>query len=120
MSDPSSLHDVPSRFRHLHRLMGAMRLMHDDADFKGCHYSVGLSNFTVMIPPKRANGDPVKGPLESAFLTRAMPLGLDTVIGSVKRKYQLLDEGHDALVCFDEVLKREGFDCIMRVQEFYS
>ena len=32
----------------------------------------------------------MKGPLESAFLTKAMPLGLDTVIGSVKRNYELL------------------------------
>ena len=105
---------------NLHRLMGALKLMHEDADFAGVHCSVGLSNFTVMLPPKRGDGSPVKGPLESAFLTRAMPLGLDMVIGSVKRKYQTLPEGHDALVCFDDVLQLEGFETIMRVQEFYS
>ena len=54
---------------------------------------MGLSNFTVMLPPKRADGSPVKGPLESAFLTKAMPLGLDMVIGSVKRNYELLAAG---------------------------
>ena len=46
-----------------------------------------------MLPAKRANGEPVKGPLESAFLTTAMPLGLDMVIGSVKRNYELLLAG---------------------------
>lgn len=105
---------------NIHRLMGALKLIHDDPQFKGVHASVGLSNFTVMLPPKRGDGSPVKGPLESAFLTRAMPLGLDMVIGSVKRKYELLDEGHPALACFDDALELEGFDVIMRVQEFYA
>lgn len=105
---------------NIQRLMGAMKLIAADADFKGVHASVGLSNFTVMLPPKRADGMSVKSTLESAFLTRAMPLGLDTVIGSVKRKYEILPEGHPALVCFDDVLALEGFDAIMRVQEFYA
>ncbi len=105
---------------NIHRLIGALQLIHADPQFEGIHASVGLSNFTVMLPPKRADGSPVKSPLESAFLTRAMPLGLDMVIGSVKRKYERLDDGHPALACFDEALKLEGFDVIMRVQAFYS
>lgn len=105
---------------NLKRLMDTLRLMHDDPDFKGIHVSVGLSNFTVMLPPKRADGMPVKSTLESAFLTRAMPLGLDMIIGSVKRQYERLPEGHDALKCFDDVLTLDGFDAIIRVQEFYS
>jgi len=105
---------------NIHRLMGALRLMRSDPAFAGVHVSVGLSNFTVMLPPKRADGSPVKTPLASAFLTRAMPLGLDMVIGSVKLPYALLPEGHPALQCFDDCLAAEGFDVLMRVQEFYS
>ena len=103
-----------------HRLIGAIRLIHGDPSLKGVHMSVGLSNFTVMISPKRADGSPTKGPLESAFLTLAMPLGLDHVIGSVKRKYELLPPDHPALVCLTDCLKLEGFEVIMRVQDFYS
>ncbi len=87
--------DSEGRF---HCLMGAIRLIHADPYLKGVHMSVGLSNFTVMLPPKRADGSPTKGPLESAFLTMAMPLGLDHVIGSVKRKYDLLPPDHPAMV----------------------
>jgi cobalamin-dependent methionine synthase I len=105
---------------NLKRLLGALKLIHDDKDFAGVHRSVGLSNFTVMLPPRRADGSPVKGPLESAFLTLAMPLGLDMIIGSMVRKYELLPPGHPALVCLQDVLKLEGFDTIERVQEFYS
>ena len=104
----------------IHRLMGAMALIHADSNLAGYHASVGLSNFTVMLPSKRDDGMNVKGTLESAFLTRAMPLGMDMVIGSVKRKYVWLEDDHPALQCFDEVLTLEGFDAIMRVQEFYS
>ena len=105
---------------NIHRLMGALKRMHDDSRFRGVHYSVGLSNFTVMLPSKRGNGQPTKGPLESAFLTMAMPLGLDMIIGSVKRKYELLPPDHDALVCLNDILKLEGFDVLMRVQEYYA
>jgi len=105
---------------NIQRLMGTIRLINEDPMFADIHMSVGLSNFTVMLPPKRGDGMSVKSTLESAFLTRAMPLGMDMVVGSVKRKYETLAEGHPALVCFDEVLQLEGFDTIMRVQEFYS
>ena len=105
---------------NLHRLIGALALIHADPAFAGVHASVGLSNFTVMLPAKRANGEPIKGPLESAFLTKAMPLGLDMVIGSVKRNYGLLPPDHPAMQCLEECLKLEGFDVLMRVREFYA
>jgi len=109
--------DSEGRF---HCLMGAINLIHADPDLKGVHMSVGLSNFSVMLPPKRADGSPTKGPLESAFLTLAVPLGMDHVIGSVKRKYELLAPDHPAMLCLNDCLKLEGFDVIMRVQEFYA
>ena len=105
---------------NIHRLMAALELIRADANFAGAHISVGLSNFTVMLPPKRADGSPLKGPLESALLTKAMPLGLDTIIGSVKRKYEVLPPGSPALVCLEDCLKATGFDVLMRVREFYA
>jgi cobalamin-dependent methionine synthase I len=98
----------------------SLALMHDDPALAGTHKSVGLSNFTVMLPPKKGDGSPVKGPLENAFLTLAMPLGLDFIIGSVKRNYQFLPEDHPALMCLRDVLGMDGYDCIMRVMEFYA
>ena len=109
--------DSEGRF---HCLMGAINLIHADPDLRGVHMSVGLSNFSVMLPPKRADGSPTKGPLESAFLTLAVPLGMDHVIGSVKRKYDLLPLDHPAMLCLNDCLKLEGFDVIMRVQEYYA
>ncbi len=105
---------------NLKRLMTAIEKIHCDPALAGIHMSVGLSNVTVMLPPKRADGSPLKGPLESALLTKAMPLGLDMVIGSVRRNYQRLGPDHPALVCLEECLKLGGLESIMRVREFYT
>jgi len=102
------------------RLINAMTLIHQDSDLAGVAMSVGLSNFTAMLPSKRGDGSPVKSPLESAFLTMAMPLGLNTIIGSVNRKYSLLTDGDPAMQCLRDVLKLEGVDIIMRVMMYFS
>jgi cobalamin-dependent methionine synthase I len=102
------------------RLMDAMALSHHDKDLDGVGMSVGLSNFSAMLPSKRSDGSPVKSPLESAFLTLAMPLGLNTIIGSVHRKYSLLKDDDPAMQCLKDVLKLEGVDAIMRVMMYYS
>jgi cobalamin-dependent methionine synthase I len=104
----------------LKRVLEALALIRDDPFFAGVHMSVGLSNFTVMLPSKRADGSPVKGPLESAFLTLAMPRGLDTIIGSTVRKYELLAAGHPALACLEDILGLEGYDTLVRLKEFYG
>lgn len=105
---------------NLARLIAAMELIHGDANLAGVHMSVGLSNFTVMLPPKTADGTPVKSSLESAFLTKAMPLGLDMVIGSVRRKYSILESDDPAMQCLEDCIKQSGFESIMRVRDFYS
>ncbi len=98
----------------------AMKLIHKDPILKGVHMSVGLSNFTQMLPQKRANGEFVKTPLESAFLTLAMPLGLDMSIASTKKKYRILSETNDALIALKEAIDLGGMEAIIRIQQFYS
>jgi cobalamin-dependent methionine synthase I len=104
----------------LKRVLDSLALIHDDPFFAGVHVSVGLSNFTVMLPSKTKGGSPVKGPLESAFLTLAMPRGLDTIIGSTLRKYEILPAGHPALCCLEDILKLEGVETLMRLKAFYG
>ncbi len=109
--------DCEGQFR---RVLDSLSLIHDDPFFAGVHLSVGLSNFTVMLPSKRKDGTPVKGPLESAFLTLAMPHGLDTIIGSTIRRYEILPGGHPALECLEDILKLEGLETLKRLKRFYS
>ena len=104
---------------NLPRLIESLRRIHANPEMAGVHASVGLSNFTVMLPSRKKDGSLVKSPLESAFLTRAMPLGLDHVIGSVKRNYQLLEEGDPALACVDQCIEKSGMEILMIVRKFY-
>jgi cobalamin-dependent methionine synthase I len=104
----------------LKRVLESLALIHADPFFAGVHMSVGLSNFTVMLPSKTKSGSPVKGPLESAFLTLAMPRGLDTIIGSTIRKYEILPAGHPALACLEDILQLEGYDTLVRLKDFYG
>lgn len=105
---------------NLKRLLEAMRLIHGDPDLKGVHASVGLSNFTVMLPQKTGEGLPLRSALESAFLTLAMPLGVDMIIGSMARRYEKLPRGHPALECLGDFVRMDGFDAILRLKDFYS
>lgn len=102
------------------RLMDALALIHQDRELAGINVSVGLSNFTAMLPSKKGDGSPVKSPLESAFLTMAMPLGLNTIIGSVKRQYALLANDDPAVQCLNDVLRLEGVEAVMRVMMYLS
>ena len=102
------------------RLMDAMALIHQDKELAGVNMSVGLSNFTAMLPSKRGDGSQVKGPLESAFLTMAMPMGLNTIIGSTKRQYSTVTDENPALQCLKDVLKLEGVEAVMRVMLYLS
>jgi len=81
---------------------------------------VGLSNFTAMLPLKRGDGSPVKGPLECAFLTMAMPMGLNMIIGSTRRQYSIVTDENAALQCLKDVLNLEGVEAVMRVMLFLS
>jgi len=98
----------------------AVQMIHDCEELKGCHMSVGLSNFSVQLPSRTADGNLVKTPLESAFLTLTNPIGMDHVIGSTKKKFKYLDADHRALQTVQDILKLDGFDRLMRIQEFYS
>jgi cobalamin-dependent methionine synthase I len=95
-------------------------LIGGDPQLKGCHMSVGLSNFTVQLPSKTQSGALVKTPLENAFLTLAVPRGLDYCVGNTKKKYEFLQPDHPAMKTLDEVLQLEGYDILMRVQDFYN
>ena len=109
--------DLKGNFK---RLMNTIQMIHQDSDLADINVSVGLSNFTAMLPSKKPDGSPVKGPLESAFLTMAMPMGLNTIIGSVKRRYALLPDDHPAMQCLNDVLKMDGVEAVMRVMSYFS
>jgi len=108
--------DTENRTR---RTVDSIRLISSDPAFRGCSFVLGISNFTHMLPSRRPSDNlPLRSALESALLTKLLPLGFNMVVGSVKRNYQLLPPDHPAMVCLEQVLQLDGFDTIMQVQNF--
>lgn len=100
--------------------LDGIRLINQDPEMRGVHFSVGISNFSTMLPQKRSDGTPVKIALENAFLTLAVPLGLDYCIGNVAKNYQLLDTTDPAYEALIEAIELGGLEAIMRIRKFYS
>lgn len=108
-------------------IMGMTRMAVDainkigsDENLKGIHMSVGLSNISVMLPSKAIDGSPLKTQIESAFLTLTVPKGLDTIIGTAGRNYELLPDDNLVMRGVREAIDLEGYDTILRIQEMYK
>lgn len=97
----------------------AIRLIGEDPDLQGLHMSVGLSNISIMLPPKGLDGRPIKARVESAFLNRTVPYGMDYIIGTPGRKYEQLPDDEFVQAKFDEAIAAGGFETVMCIQELY-
>jgi 5-methyltetrahydrofolate corrinoid/iron sulfur protein methyltransferase len=67
--------------------LDAMRRIRANANMKGVHLSVGLTNFSFGMPRE------IRESVESAYLTLAVDAGLDFVLGNPEKNLHLLD--HD-------------------------
>jgi hypothetical protein len=58
--------------------------------------------------------------LENAFLSLAVPLGLDHIIGNVAKDYRLLPAADPAYRALVEAIDAGGFESLMRIRKFYQ
>lgn len=98
----------------------SIRQIGSDPELKGIHMSVGLSNISIMLPKDASDGSPLKEQIESAFLTLTVPYGLDTLLGSAGRNYNLLPDDNLVMRGVRESLDMDGIDAIMRIQQIYQ
>jgi 5-methyltetrahydrofolate--homocysteine methyltransferase len=99
--------------------LAAIGLIGSDPQLKGIHISGGLSNIAQQLPPKAADGSDLKLQLECAFLTLARPLGMDTVLATPWRGFQMLPEDNYVLGVFKQVLRASGTDVLRQVRKLY-
>ncbi|MCX6876751.1 MAG: dihydropteroate synthase [Verrucomicrobia bacterium] len=102
------------------RTLEAIRLIGSDPDLRGVHLLVGLSNLGIMLPRQARDGSRLSTKLESAFLTLSMPHGLDTILGTPGRDYQLLPDDDFVLSGFKEAIGLDGFDTLLKLRELYQ
>jgi cobalamin-dependent methionine synthase I len=94
------------------RALEAIRLIGGDAELQGVHQLVGLSNLGIMLPKTSVDGRPLSTWLESAFLTLAMPLGLDTILGTAGRGYRFLPPTDLVFRSFQEIVAAAGVESL--------
>jgi 5-methyltetrahydrofolate--homocysteine methyltransferase len=99
--------------------LAAIGLIGSDPELKGIHISGGLSNIAQQLPPKAADGSDLKLQLECAFLTLARPLGMDTVLATPWRGFQMLPEDNYVLGVFKQVLQASGTDVLRQARKLY-
>jgi 5-methyltetrahydrofolate--homocysteine methyltransferase len=80
--------------------LDAMRLIHEDPDLKGIHMHVGLTNFAWGTPMS------IRPELEKAYLTLAMPYGLDYALANPEIDPRPLPEDDPLVEQLREALER--------------
>lgn len=100
--------------------LAAIAMIGADPELKGLHISGGLSNIAQQLPPKAADGSDLKKQLECAFLTLAHPLGMDMVLGTPWRGFQMLPEDNFVLSAFRNFLDQSGSNALRAVRKFYK
>lgn len=98
----------------------SIRAIGADPAMAGIHMSVGLSNIGIMLPKQAHDGSALQPQIESAFLTLAVPAGLDTVLGTAGRDYAFLPEDNLVMRGVRESLALDGIDAILRIQQIYQ
>ena len=100
--------------------LDAVQLVGADPELRGIHMMGGLSNIGQQLPPKAADGSDLKHGLECAFLTIAVPLGFDTVLGTPWRDYQPLPEDNYVMQTYRNFLTQKGSNALRAVRKFYK
>ena len=98
----------------------AIREIGSDPEMKGVHIIGGLTNIGNMLPKIEFDGMSLRHCMENAFLTRAVPLGFDTVLGTPWNDFRPLPEGHPVLTTFDEVIELKGLDAMRRLRQLWA
>lgn len=97
----------------------SIRKIGSHSELQNIHMSVGLSNISVMLPNIALDGSNLKLGLESAFLTETVPYGLDTILATPGRNYQMLDEDNFVLKGFRNAINAIGFESLVEIQSLY-
>jgi 5-methyltetrahydrofolate--homocysteine methyltransferase len=100
--------------------LDAIALIGADPALEGVHKMGGLSNIGQQLPAKAADGSDLKHALECAFLTLAVPLGFDTVLGTPWRDYAPLPEDHHVLQTYRHFLEQSGSNALRAVRRLYK
>lgn len=100
--------------------LDAIKLIGEDPELKGIHIVGGLTNVGNLLPPIDFDGMRLRHVMESAFLTVAVPLGFDTVLGTPWNRFQILPDDNEVLQTFRDVVDLKGLDAMRRLRQLWA
>ncbi|MBI2992808.1 MAG: dihydropteroate synthase [Gammaproteobacteria bacterium] len=116
-----TINSLVSDTRGLTRMaLDAIRQIRRDPALRGVHVIGGLTNIGNMLPPLEIDGVRLRHIMESAFLTVAIPLGFDTVMGTPWNPFVILPADDVVLQTFKEVTELTGMDAIRRLRKLWA
>jgi 5-methyltetrahydrofolate--homocysteine methyltransferase len=98
----------------------ATRMICEDPELKGVHIMGGLTNIGNMMPPIKFGEVTLRQMVENAFLTVAVPLGFDTIMGTPWNDFRILPADDGVLQTFKEIIELKGLDAMRRLRRLWA
>jgi len=116
-----TIHSLVSDLEGLTKMaLEAIRSIGEDPELKGVHIIGGLTNFGNMLPPLKFDDVSLRQLAENAFLTLAVPLGFDTIMGTPWNKFQILPDDNIVLQTVKEFIELKGLNAMRRLRQLWA
>ena len=116
-----TIHSLVSDLEGLTKMaLEAIRSIRQDPDLQGVHIIGGLTNIGNMLPPLKFDGVSLKQLVENAFLTLAVPLGFDTIMGTPWNDFRTLPDGHIVLQTVKDFTQLNGLPAMRRLRQLWA
>jgi cobalamin-dependent methionine synthase I len=116
-----TIHSLVSDLEGLTKMaLEAIQAIRQDPDLNGIHIMGGLTNIGNMLPPLKFDNVPLRQLAESAFLTLAVPLGFDTIMGTPWNDFRMLPADNVVMQNLREFTELKGLNAIRRLRQLWA
>ena len=116
-----TIHSLISDLEGLTKMaLDAIRAIGEDPELKGVHIMGGMTNIGNMLPPLKFDGVSLRQLAENAFLTLAVPLGFDTIMGTPWNDFRLLPDDNIVLQTLKDFTELKGLDAMRRLRKLWA
>jgi len=116
-----TIHSLVSDLEGLTKMaLEAIRSIREDPELDGVHIIGGLTNIGNMLPPLKFDDVSLRQLVENAFLTLAVPLGFDTIMGTPWNKFQILPDDNIVLQTLKEFTELKGLSAMRRLRQLWA
>jgi len=116
-----TIHSLVSDLEGLTKMaLEAIGSIREDPELNGVHIIGGMTNIGNMLPPIKFDDIPLRQLVENAFLTLAVPLGFDTIMGTPWNNFRMLPDDNVVLQTLRDFTQLNGLDAIRRLRQLWA